>query len=193
MNRNKKVTYFINIKKAGNEFFDDKIDYILSDIYRIFDRRDIEIILIDENGVSDSAMNEIAERFISQCLDESGNYAIPYPHDGAEEFCWIVKDFLENLFRYAYKERHVSRDDRVEMDVIAPNGWSFKVALPEDQVSESTCDKLLALGPELLETFMDPFAVFTYIIPAYFFFLCENGAFDDPVLGAFDLYLIGLH
>ena len=193
MDKSKKVSYFINVKKAAYEMFDLRIDYVLKDIYRIYGRRDIEIILIDENGVSDSAINEIAERFIDCCMAEKNrNYAVPRPKD-ADEFCEITKAFLDGLFSYAYRERNTRRDDCYCMDIIARTGQSFKVNLPEELISEDTYDGFIALGPDYLKGFLSPEDIFKYVIPAYFFFLCENDAFDDPVLGAFDLYKIGLH
>ncbi len=193
MNKSKKVSYFINVKKAGDELFDERIDYILKDIYRIYGRRDIEIILIDENGVSDSAFGEIAEHFIKSCLaKERRNYAIPYPKD-ADGFCEITKAFLDGLFSYAYRERNIHMNDCYYMDVIAQTGQSFKVNLPEELISEDTYDEFIALGPDYLKGFLSPEDIFKYVIPAFFFFLCENDAFDDPVLGVFDLYKIGLH
>ena len=151
------------------------------------------INIIDQNGITDSAINEIAERYFTSCTDKNDKTCpILYTED-ASVFCHYAKLFLQDLFTFCFRDRGLPADDEhYKMDVLKTNAWSFRASIPKKLIPDDRYNNLMALGPDYLSSVLSPEDIFRYVVPQFFFSLCEGDKFDDPAVSHLNSYMIGL-
>ena len=200
MNKEKKIIYTLKINQLEDIPGDKNMDNLLFNLFTLRNSRGFSIKLEFANGMSDCAINETIEQYIARSLDPNDSTYGLICTKKADEFCSYTKIFIQNLLKYIFIDRQYSFktsedfDKYDYMDVfrrIENREYVFKVRLPIDLINDERKDKIMAMGPDYLSTVLNGADIFNYVIPQFFYFLCDIDAFDDPNINDLNRYMIG--
>ncbi len=172
------VTYYLHWKfdedlvVIENKDFDRHISSMMEG------KVNLNIVLIDEFGVSNSKIDDIANQFIKDCQNRNGDRFCPYLFSDTDyhNFPACFRIFLANLFRAL---RNESYEYDFEVFVKRTTGDYFRVSIPATYVPEAKFKEFLIMGPDGLFAQFHPEIIFDYVLPKFYLYM-----FDTDRLGS---------
>ena len=171
-------TFYCHWKKdlAGNVLILNK-DFDLYFASSMNRGTEIEVILIDESGISNSKIDAIATEFIRESKAQDRKRYVPFVNkDHFASFPKVFVRFLKDLI--ASFAPDLDRQTKLELFREMERGRFFSAYIPDDLVPQDKKDNLLGLGPDHLFAAFPPDVIFDYVLPRFYCFL-----FDNDLLG----------
>ena len=173
MNR---VTYYLHYDMDNDRNVVIKNEYFKEMLVDLMNRPcELNVILIDRFGISNSKTDDIVNEFIKDCKERDGSRYCPYPYnDGFKHFPELLTMFIGNLFRV------LNSWSVAVFDVFRRQSEGyFVVTVPEGFLSKEKEDEFTALGANDLFAEFSFEDVFNYVTPSFYLWLYNTDMLYD--------------